>query len=214
VTAPDRVADPHADPAGSLRIAAIVLAAGRSTRFATAGRHDAFKLTAPFDGRPLIRASVEHLLAAATCAEIIVVLGHRADEVRHALEGLPVTVVSNPRYADGMGTSIAAGIAAVEPGADAALIALGDQPLTDTSIVRHIASRMAAGGATIVRPVYAGTPGNPALFGAVHFPALRELDGDHGARHLIAAAGADAVDVAFPFSPPPDYDRAADLAGG
>lgn len=197
---------PHAP-----RVAAIVLAAGRSARFATHAAPDAFKLTAPYRGRPLIRVTVERLLAAARFDTVVVVTGHRADEVREALAGMPIAFVDNARHANGLGTSIAAGVGAVARQADAVLVALGDQPLDDTGIVRALLDRYRAGGATIVRPVYAGTAGNPVLFDAAHFPALQRMDGDEGARRVVAAAGAAAAMVTFDVPPPPDYDTAAEL---
>src|SRR5262245_35993146 len=106
-------------------IAVIVLAAGASTRM---GRQ---KLTLPMgDGKPLVRAAVEQVLAADP-EDVVVVLGREADAVASALAGLPVRTVMNPRYAEGQSTSLRAGVEALGPGVEAAIVALGDQPLPD-----------------------------------------------------------------------------------
>ena len=113
-------------------IAAIVLAAGASTRM---GRQ---KLTLPMaDGRALVRLAVEQVLAAGL-DETVVVLGGDAEAVSAALAGLPVRTVANPRYAEGQSTSLRAGLDALGPGTEAVVIALGDQPLPDPGVVRRL----------------------------------------------------------------------------
>ena len=106
-------------PGEAMVIAAIVLAAGTSTRM---GRQ---KLTLPMaDGRPLVRVAVEQVLAAGL-DDTVVVLGRDAEAVARALAGLPVRTVVNPRYAEGQSTSLRAGLDALRPGTAAAVVALG-----------------------------------------------------------------------------------------
>lgn len=185
-------------------IAAAVLAAGRSSRFG------APKLLAPIAGRPLIRATVESLLVP-DLADILVVLGHEAERIETALRGLPVRCTLNPRFAEGIGTSVAAAVAALPPDAAAVLIALGDQPLPGPDIVTGLVAAYRGGGGPIVVPTFAGERGNPVLFDAALFPELLRLEGDEGARGLIAASER-VTAVPFPFPPPPDVDTPRDYA--
>ena len=186
------------------RVACVVLAAGRGTRFGST------KQLALVDGRPLLRATVESLLDA-PLAEIVVVLGHDADAVRAALEGLPVRTVLNDRFAEGMGTSLGAGIDALDASCDAALVALGDQPIP-AGIVERLVERWRRGDAAAVAPVYAETRGNPVLFDASTFGELRQLAGDRGGRDLLDRLGERVALVDFERAPPIDVDRPADLA--
>jgi molybdenum cofactor cytidylyltransferase len=175
----DREPDP--EPRRAPRVAAIVLAAGRSSRMG-ADRH---KLLEPLGDQPLVRHAVTATLAAVT-GPVVVVTGHRANEVSAALDGLPVQFVENPRFADGLATSIVAGIAALPRDVDAAFVTLGDMPLVRADdLARMVAAFSPSDGRTIVVPVHAGKRGNPILWGRMHFPALGTLTGDSGARHLL-----------------------------
>src|SRR5262249_9225346 len=116
VTRPQPGAEPPV-PAGR-RIAAVVLAAGRSTRM-----RGPDELVAEIAGRPLVRIVVEEALAS-RAKPVIVVVGHQRAEVEKALAGLPVQLVHNPDFAQGLGTSLKAGIAAVPAEADGAIVCL------------------------------------------------------------------------------------------
>lgn len=187
----------------SVRVAAIVLAAGSGTRFGST------KQLALLDGRPLIRVAVESILGY-DVDEIVVVLGHDADAVRPALQGLPVRVIVNDRFAEGMATSLGAGVAALRAGIGGALVVLGDQPVP-AGVVERLIARWRDDAADIVAPAYRGTRGNPVLFDAALFPELTRLRGDRGARDLIDASPARTTIVDFDFAAPPDVDRPADL---
>src|SRR5256885_12375240 len=115
---------PRAEPplAAGRRIAAVVLAAGRSTRMGGPN-----KLLAEIAGRPLVRIVVEEALAS-RARPVIVVVGHERAEVEKALAGLPVELIYNPDFAQGLGTSLRAGISAVPADADGAIVCLGDMP--------------------------------------------------------------------------------------
>lgn len=158
------------------RIAAIVLAAGRSTRMGH------FKLLADLGGRPMLRRVVE-AAAASQVAHTIVVTGHEAEAVRAALAGLAVTLVHNPRFAEGLATSLAAGLAAVPADIDGVVVALGDMPQVGTATLDALIGAFAPG--MVVVPVRAGEIGNPILWPRQAFAAMVALTGDVGARRLL-----------------------------
>jgi molybdenum cofactor cytidylyltransferase len=170
--------------AGNPRIAAIVLAAGRSTRMGRAN-----KLTAEVGGKPMLRWAVEAALAS-RARPVLVVTGHQEGEVGAALAGLDVSLVANPDFALGLSTSVKAGVAAVPADCDGALVLLGDMPRIEASHLDRLIGNFAAGA--IVVPVHDGRRGNPVLWPRDRFPELMQLEGDAGAKRLIAAHG-DAV---------------------
>jgi molybdenum cofactor cytidylyltransferase len=162
-----------------MTVAAVVLAAGRSTR---AGRTN--KLTAPIGGTPMVARVVDAVLGS-PARPVIVVTGHEAPALRAVLEGRDVVFVHNPDFADGMATSIRAGVAALPEAAAGVLICLGDMPaLTGADIARLVAAFQ---GGDICVPVAGARRGNPVLFARRFFPDLCALSGDAGARGLIAA---------------------------
>jgi molybdenum cofactor cytidylyltransferase len=185
-------------------IAAIVLAAGASTRM---GRQ---KLTLPMaGGRPLVRLAVEQVLAAGL-DEVVVVVGGDAEAVAAALATLPVRVVVNPRYAEGQSTSLRTGLDALRPGTDAAVVALGDQPLPDPDVIRRLVAAFRTTGRPIAVPVYRDGRGNPVLFGATLFGELRGVTGDQGGRGVIARDPARVVEVPVDMAMPADIDTPQD----
>lgn len=118
---------------------------------------------------------------------ILVVLGHRGEEVREALGGRPVTYVEARDYARGLAESLKSGIAALPAEAAAALVVLGDMPLvTGRLLDRLIDAFDADEGRAIVVPTHQGRAGNPVLWGRGFFPEILGLAGDTGARGLLA----------------------------
>lgn len=185
-------------------IAAIVLAAGASTRM---GRP---KLTLPMpDGRPLVRVTVEHVLAAGL-DDVVVVVGGDARAVGAALGPLPVRIVENPRYAEGQSTSLRAGLDALRPGTGAVVVALGDQPIPDPDVIRRLVAAFRTSGRPIVAPVYRDGRGNPVLFGAALFGELRAVTGDWGGREVIARDPARVAEVPVDMPMPADLDTPED----
>jgi molybdenum cofactor cytidylyltransferase len=183
---------PREEPAvaAGRRIAAVVLAAGRSTRMGGPN-----KLLERIRARPLVRIAVEEALAS-RASEVIVVVGHQRAEVEKALAGLPVRLVHNPEFAEGLGTSLKAGIAAVPAEADGVIVCLGDMPQVDASLIdRLIAAFDPDRGALVVVPTFQGKRGNPVLWARRFFPDLMTIEGDVGARHLIGRYGEAAVEV-------------------
>src|SRR3954447_25196824 len=177
ITRPQPRAQPKAE-GEEHKVAAIVLAAGRSTRMGGPN-----KLLAELSGKKLVRIVTEQALAS-KAAEIIVVTGHQAELVEQALAGLNVKIVRNPDFAVGLASSVKASIAAVSETADGAVVCLGDMPMVDAKLIDLLIESFAPDrGQLIVVPVSEGRRGNPVLWSRRFFPELMTLDGDVGARH-------------------------------
>jgi molybdenum cofactor cytidylyltransferase len=175
---------------GERKVAAVVLAAGRSTRMGGPN-----KLLAELGGKTLVRIVAEQALAS-KASEVIVVTGHQADQVEKSLAGLKVRFVRNPDFADGLASSVKAGISAVPDDADAAIVLLGDMPLIDAQLIDRLIEAFAPDrGGLIAVPVSDGRRGNPVLWSRRFFGELMTLDGDIGARHLIAKHGEAVAEV-------------------
>ena len=134
------------------------------------------------DGTSWLRRSV-HVLTQGGCQRVYVVLGAAAEEARPLLAGLPVEVVVAEDWADGMGASLCAGLAAIGP-RGAVLVSLVDLP----DVGPEVAARVLATGAGLARATYDGRPGHPVLIGADHRePLMATLHGDVGARGYLEA---------------------------
>jgi molybdenum cofactor cytidylyltransferase len=184
---------PRTEPpvAAPRHVAAVVLAAGRSTRMGGPN-----KLLAEIGQRPLVRIAAEEALASGA-KPVIVVTGHQRERVEEVVADLPLTVVHNPSFADGLGTSVRAGIAAVPAEVDGAIVLLGDMPQVDAALIdRLIGAFDPDRGALVVVPTFEGKRGNPVLWSRRFFPDLMAIEGDVGARHLIGRYGEAVVEVA------------------
>ncbi len=191
-----------------LRVAAVVLAAGRGVRFGGA------KLLAPLDGLPLL----QHVLDAAAAAglgDVVVVLGDAADELERAISWRAESRVRNAAPERGISSSLQVGLGALRPDIDAALILLGDQPRVRAEVIGRLID--AAGVAErasdrpIVVPRYSGSQGpNPALFLREAWPLVDTLKGDRGMGPLIAARPELVREVPV-AGDNPDVDTPADL---
>jgi molybdenum cofactor cytidylyltransferase len=142
------------------------------------------KVLLPLDGRPLVCRAVDAAVASAARPTVVVV-GHEAARVRFAVAGRPVTVVTNDRYAEGMSTSLQAGIAALEDGVPAALFLLGDQPFVTAALLDRLIERYVATRAPVVRPEVDGRPSTPVLMSAELFPEIEAQRGDVGGRLVV-----------------------------
>jgi len=162
------------------KIAAVILAAGRSSRM---GAH---KLTLDLDGKPLLRHVLDKAKAVGF-ADIVVVLGHRAEETRAVFASETLRFVVNPRHAEGLSTSLQAGVRALTDDIDAVMIFLGDMPDVDLALIeRMIQAFDPEALRAIVVPMRAGKRGHPVLWAKTFFPALiARTHGDSGARHLL-----------------------------
>ena len=163
------------------RVAAIVLAAGRSSRMGGPN-----KLLEHLRGKPLVRIVTEQAIAS-KASPVLVVTGHMAKDVEAALRGLNVKFVANPQFASGLASSVKAGVAALPADTDGAVICLGDMPQVDAGLIDRLIDAFAPDkGALIAVPVSEGRRGNPVLWSRRFFDELMTLEGDVGARHLIA----------------------------
>ncbi len=169
------------------RIASVVLAAGRSTRMGPVN-----KMLADIAGQPMVRRVAEAALTS-RARPVAVVTGHMAAEVSSALAGLDVTLVANPDYATGLASSLKAGIRALSPSCDGALILLGDMPQIAPEHLDALVAAFAPDA--IVVPVHGGRQGNPVLWPAKYFSELLQLDGDAGAKRLIGTHAAHVREV-------------------
>lgn len=186
---------PKKDRRAPSRIGAVVLAAGQSRRMGEAN-----KLMAEIDGEPMVRRVVR-MLQDAEVSPIVVVLGHEAGRVRDAIADLGVRTVVNVRFAEGMSTSVRAGVDAIEDDVDAALFVLADMPWVTAKHVRAMCDRFdPVAGRAICVPVHEGRRGNPVLWASRFFADMQKLTGDAGARSLLGeyAALVSEVDVDDP----------------
>jgi molybdenum cofactor cytidylyltransferase len=171
-------------------IAALVLAAGRSSRMGGPN-----KLLAEIGGRPLARIAAETALAS-RARPVFVVTGHQRERVEAAFAGLPVEFVHNAHYADGLGTSLRVGIAALPANVDGVIVCLGDMPQVDAAMIdRLIGALDPDKGALIAVPTIDGQRGNPVVWSRRFFPDLMGVEGDVGARHLIGRYSEAVVEV-------------------
>ncbi len=169
-------------------VSAIVLAAGLSSRM---GRSKPLLL---LNGTPLLTHAL-NALRASDVAEIVVVLGAQADRVRHEIPLESTCVVVNPDFAQGMSTSIRAGLRAVSPDSDAFLIVLADQPLVSSSTYNSLVARLEATAARVLVPTFAGVRGNPVLLHRSLSSEVESITGDVGCRQVLAAHAEEVVEV-------------------
>jgi molybdenum cofactor cytidylyltransferase len=196
------------------RVAAIVLAAGRSSRFREAGGAEETKLVATLDGKPMVRQVVEAALAS-RARPVVVVVGHARGAVEAALRGLSVPVVFNPDYATGLSSSLRAGLSAIPAEVQGALAMLGDMPGVEARLIDALIDAFAAQpNVCAVAPAQGGRRGNPVLLGRALFDRAKRLEGDEGARRLLAALPeGDIIEIAPPGSDISfDIDTPGDLA--
>lgn len=188
------------------RVLGAVLAAGKSRRFG--GQN---KLLATVAGEPLVRHAVRTLVESGV-EEVIVVVGHEADRVAAALDGLDVTIRENERHADGQSTSVReAARAARERGADALLVALGDMPRVDSATVDTLLDAYAADVGDAIAAAYEGKRGNPVLFDARFFDDLAGVEGDVGGKHILRHAERSVAVATGDPGVVRDVDRPGDL---
>lgn len=190
-------------------ITAVVLAGGASRRMGAVN-----KLLSPVGGQPMLR----HVLAAVSASrvdDVVVVTGFDAEGVRTCLDGFDVRFAHNPRFADGLSTSLRAGVLAVPDTAAGVVIVLGDMPHLKSATIDALVRRfLDSDGAAVCVPVHRGRRGNPVLWPRACFADILSLSGDTGARRLIdtyrervseVAVDDDGVHV--------DIDTPADLNG-
>ena len=168
----------------------IILAAGCSSRMGSP------KQLLQYQGKTLLRRAAETALATHT-SSVLAVLGFESDRMKRELDNLPIQVVHNPEWREGIASSIRKGLASLLPTTDVALIMLCDQPLvTSDLLLRLIAACNEQ--APIAATGYDQTSGVPACYGRSLFPELLELKNDQGAKLVIRQDPARVSVIPFP----------------
>jgi CTP:molybdopterin cytidylyltransferase MocA/ADP-ribose pyrophosphatase YjhB (NUDIX family) len=161
-----------------LKVAAIVLAAGSSTRLGQP------KQLLPVDGAPLLWRTLD-VVRASSLSPRIVVLGGAEAEIRRQVRLDGFETISNPEFASGQASSLQAGIDALPDDIDGVVVLLGDQPLVEPWLLDRLVDTFHPGTHAAVRPRYTDGPGNPVLLSRELFPEIGTLRGDTGARDIL-----------------------------
>jgi len=160
-------------------VAAVILAAGESKRMGEP------KQLLPVSGQSMV-TRVTEVVCAADLAQVVVVIGAHAQAVAQAVAGLPVEMVRNDRWPEGMTSSLHAGLHALRSEIKATLVVLADQPWLTAELIRAIVDCYHTTGAPVVAPFYQGQRGRPVLFDRSLFPELLAARDDESRREIIA----------------------------
>jgi molybdenum cofactor cytidylyltransferase len=190
------------------RVSAVILAAGTSSRMGQA------KQLLSLGQSTVLAQTLAHVQAAAL-HEIVLVLGASAEAIRRRLPSPPeLKIVVNQAYQQGIAGSLRAGLSAVDPNSDAALIILGDQPFIRPQTLDRIVEEYRCSQAQIVIPVHRGKRGNPVLLHRSVFSEVMALEGDVGSRaifanHLDELVKVEVEDrgILLDLDEPADYER-------
>ncbi|MBA3903749.1 MAG: 4-diphosphocytidyl-2C-methyl-D-erythritol kinase [Rhodocyclaceae bacterium] len=195
-------------PADTPRIAALVLAAGTSSRMGGDN-----KLLAEVGGVPMVLRAVNAALAS-RAASVTVVTGHQAEAVEAALAGRELNMVRNPEYAQGLSTSLRRGIAALPQDTEAVVVLLADMPRITADHVDRVIEAFDPAQPMIVVPEKESRHGNPILWPREFFAQMSTLSGDKGARGLLEQYAARVRRIAMDDDAIlVDIDSPEDLAG-
>jgi len=162
------------------KIKALVLAAGYSSRMKRN------KMLLPFAGSTVIENTVGKFLQSQVDG-VALVVGSEGEKIQHILASYPVQLIDNPRFAQGMSSSVQEGVRVLKEDAELAgiMIIPGDMPLIKKETVNAILARFEETSFPIIIPVYHGKRGHPVLFAKSLFPQLMEVSGDVGAREVV-----------------------------
>ncbi len=160
-------------------VAAIVLAAGCSTRMASGN-----KLLADVDGKPMLHRTLE-AVECANLQPIVVVTGFQSARICESIAQYPVEIAHNPDYRQGLGTSLRTGIASLPDSTGAAIIFLADMPDITADVPNRLIRAHFTSKDKICVPVRAGRRGNPVLWPRRYFQDLSRVEGDVGGRYLM-----------------------------
>lgn len=161
-------------------VAAIVLAAGRGTRFG-----DEPKLLAQINGKTLVRHVAEAAVSS-TADPVIVVTGYRSEEVEADLRTLPVQIVRNTLFAQGLSTSLKVGFSSVSATTRAVIVLLGDMPFVKAELIdAFVGEWLKRGGPSALIPTFGGKRGNPVVLSRAIQADIDGLSGDAGAGLLL-----------------------------
>ncbi len=187
-------------------VSGIVLAAGESRRMGGIN-----KLNMPVDGEPLLRRTVRTLLSS-RLDELVVVLGHQADEVQTLLQGLNVRTVINPDYREGQMSSVHCGLAALSRPCDGVMICLVDLPFLTVQDVNVLIDAFLHHRGDIIVPTYEGRRGNPIVIAYAHRGQILGGERNLGCKRLIernpelvTTVAMDTDHVVFDLDTPEDY---------
>lgn len=188
------------------RVAAVILAAGGSTRFGSP------KQLARWGDKTFIEQVVDNALASGA-SPVVVVLGAEVEQCRALLRSRPVEIVLNPAWAEGQSTSLQAGLAALPANVGGALFLLVDLPGVTPALLNELIQRHRETLAPLIWPEFEGQRSNPVLFDRALFPELRHISGDTGGRPLLLKYKDQAERVrVMEAGVLQDFDRLEDLA--
>ena len=189
-------------------VSAILLAAGESRRMSGIN-----KLMLAVQGEPLLRHTVKALLAS-RLGEVVVVLGHQAEEARILLHELEVRTVVNSHYREGQMSSVHCGLEALTRPCDGVMICLTDQPLLTAQDIDALIDAFGQRGGSIIVPTYEGRRGNPIVFAYAHRAQILGGGRNLGCKRLIErnpdlvrTVEMDTDHVVFDLDTPEDYAR-------
>lgn len=148
----------------------------------------------PFSKSTILEQAIDNLLNSAV-DEVIVVVGYKAEEIEKTIAAKTVKIMLNPNYGEGMSTSIIAGLILVDPRAEAVMLALGDQPLVDSSTINRLIAEFSRHDKGIAVPTYKGKRGHPVILAIKYKAELLKLKGDIGAREIISRHPDDVLEV-------------------
>ncbi len=162
-----------------MKISILILAAGSSSRLGQP------KQLVEFEGQTLIERTTH--IALSVSEEVLVVLGANSDLIKPKLEAFSnqITIIDNPDWNEGMGTSISLGVEILAPKSDAILILLADQPLISQVLLQNMMQTFAEKEMPIVACDYGNQLGVPILFDKAFFPELKHLKGEQGAKSFL-----------------------------
>jgi len=193
-------------PTERARVAAVVLAAGSSTRM---GRN---KLLLDLGGETLVRRAVRAAVGAGV-DQVVVVLGHEEPRVRAELYGLPCSPVVNPDHAEGAGTSVRTGVRQVAAGTGAIVVVLADMPFVTAEMIATLVTRYRETGAPLVASHYGDVQAPPTLYDRALFEELLQIPGERCAKQVVRRHESEAAVVSWPESALRDIDVPADYEG-
>ncbi len=169
-------------------VSAILLAAGESKRLGGE------KLLLPLVNSTVLERTIDNLLGSRV-DEVIVVVGHRAQEMKQIIGDRPVKIVVNEAYQQGMSTSIIKGLKMVDNRASAVMLALADQPFIGSALINRLVEEFVNNKKGIVLPVYEGKRGHPVIFSIKYKEELLNLEGDVGGREIVSRHPDDLLEV-------------------
>ena len=169
-------------------VSVILLAAGESKRLRMP------KLLLPFGKSTILEQTIDNLLDSMV-DEVIVVLGHKSEEMMRKLANRPVKIAINPIYHQGMSTSIVKGLSLVNNRAQAIMVALADQPLINSQTINRLIEESLSYDKGIVIPAYQAERGHPVIFASKYKEELLGLKGDIGGKQTIKQHPDDTLEV-------------------